>query len=94
MALQLNTNITSASTTGPTPLTHSSPGVTPAAKSPEAPEAAADGIRVSIASTALNQLSSDRSEKVSRVTAEVQGGSYQPSSTATSSALVEHALSR
>ena len=93
MALQLNTNITSASTTEPTALSHSSPGVAAAARTPEAPEAA-DGIGISIASTALNQLSADRSEKISRVTSEVQGGSYQPSSTATSTALVQHALSR
>jgi hypothetical protein len=94
MGLQLNTTNTSASTTGASALGQATPSSgASAAKSFAAPEATTDGVGISIASTALNQLSTDRNAKISRVTAEVQSGTYQTSSTATSSALVEHALS-
>ena len=62
--------------------------VAPAAKSPEAQAATADGIVISSASAALNQ-----SGRIDQLTAAVQGGSYETSSTATSYALVENALS-
>jgi hypothetical protein len=97
MKVQLDSSIT-----GGGAISQPIPGAAPAGKPPEPPkspetpqpvEGAADGIRISIASTALNQLSTDRNEKIGRVTASVQGGSYQTSSVATSTALVEHALS-
>ena len=62
-------------------------------KTPEAVAGTGDGILISSDATALNQLSVNRSAKIDRVTAAVQGGSYRVSSAATSSALVEDALS-
>jgi hypothetical protein len=57
-------------------------------KPPEGIAAAGDDIRLSTASAALN-----RSPRIEQLTALVQGGSYQASSAATSSAIVEDALS-
>jgi hypothetical protein len=58
-----------------------------AGKSPEGTAETGDDIRLSTASAALN-----RSPKIDQLTALVQGGSYQISSAATSSAIVEDAL--
>jgi hypothetical protein len=66
------------------------PGTAPAGKSPPAvPATSGDGIRLSTASEALN-----RSPKIARLAVAVQGDAYQISGAATSSALVEDALSR
>jgi hypothetical protein len=61
---------------------------TPAGKPPEAAAAAGDGIRISSVLTALDQTA-----RISRITAAVQGGSYQVSSTETGNSIVEDALS-
>jgi anti-sigma28 factor (negative regulator of flagellin synthesis) len=83
MKLQLNTSIATPTISGGTPV----------GKSPEAPAGTGDGIRISIASAALTQLSADRNTKIERVTAAVQGGSYRVSSSETGSAIIEDALS-
>jgi hypothetical protein len=63
------------------------------AKPPEEPMGPRDGILISGASTALNQLSLNGSTKIEKVAAAVQGGTYQDNSAATSNAIVRDALS-
>jgi hypothetical protein len=70
-------------------LSQALPGGTQAGKLPEALAGTEDGIRFSIVIAAL-----DPTPKIARVTAAVQGGSYQIDSAATSTALVEDALLR
>jgi hypothetical protein len=80
----------------PTIVAQAASGAAPAGKAPEAAAAApevvaagvADGILVSSVLTAL-----DQTERISRVAAAVQAGSYRVSSTATGNAIVEDALS-
>jgi hypothetical protein len=84
MKLELNPSIAT---------TQAGPSGAVIGKVPEEVAQPGDGIRISVASTALNQLSASRSAKIDRVTAAVQGGSYQTSSTATGNAVVADALS-
>ncbi len=64
------------------------PNWVPAGRRPEALAGTEDGIRLSSVIAGL-----DRSPQIARVTAAVGDGSYQIDSAATSSALVEDALS-
>jgi hypothetical protein len=79
MKLELNPSI---ATTQPVS------GAAPQAKPPEALVTQGDGIEISKVFEAL-----DQSARIGRIAAAVQGGSYQPSSTATGNALIEDALS-
>jgi hypothetical protein len=83
MKLQLNPSIATTEVT---------PVAAAIVKSPEASAVPGDGIQISSASAALNQLSARRNAKIDRVAAAVHGDSYQTSSPATSNALVEDAL--
>ena len=53
---------------------------------------AGDSISLSGASNALNQFTMDRAAKIQQLTAAVQNGSYQVSSSAVSSAIVRNGL--
>jgi flagellar biosynthesis anti-sigma factor FlgM len=52
-----------------------------------------DSIQISSASSALNRIASDRAAKVNQLTAAVQNGSYQVSSSLISRAIVEYGVS-
>jgi hypothetical protein len=88
MKLTLNSSIAKPGAIGPAISGGAQPG-----KSPASPAGSGDGILISSASAALNQLAADRSARISRITASVQQGLYRTSSSATSKALVVDALS-
>jgi hypothetical protein len=52
-----------------------------------------DSIQISGPSSALNRLSTDRAARLEQLTALVQGGSYQVSSTGVGRSIVEDAVS-
>jgi len=56
--------------------------------------AGTDSIQISGASSALNNLATDRAARVQQLTALVQGGSYQVPSSQVGQAMVEDAVSR
>jgi hypothetical protein len=93
MKLQLNPSVAAPGTTRSGDTGQVSRGAAPEGRFTEPSAAARDGVLISSASAVLNDLSAERGGKIGQLTALIQGGSYRTSSTATSHALIEDALS-
>jgi anti-sigma28 factor (negative regulator of flagellin synthesis) len=96
MRLQLDPASTGTGITGPGETGQSAPvgGTNADARRIGGSTAGGDSIQISGASNALNSLSADRAARIQQLTAQVQGGSYQVSSSLVSRAIVGDAVSQ